>query len=86
MSVGVKVDLGPGHIVLDRNPAPPKVAQQNPRFGPCLLWSNGRPFQLLLSTCLSSIILLFYCCATSYGEMVNKGFPYYHLTKKVVSQ
>jgi len=30
---------------------PPKGAQQPPLFGPCLLWPNGRPPQLLLSTC-----------------------------------
>jgi len=29
----------------------PKEAQP-PFFGPCLLWPNGRPSQLLLSTCL----------------------------------
>jgi len=46
-----EVGLGPGHIVLDGDPAPPKGAQP-PIFGPCLLWPNGRPSQLLLSTCL----------------------------------
>ena len=32
--------------------SPPKGAQQPPLFGQCLLWSNGRPSQLLLSSCL----------------------------------
>jgi len=33
------VDLGPGHIVLDGDPAPPtKGALQPPLFSPCLLW------------------------------------------------
>jgi len=41
-----EVDLGPGHIVLDGDPAPP---EKSTLFGPCLLWPNGRPFQLLLS-------------------------------------
>ena len=51
--LGTVVDLGPGHIVLDGDPVPPKKeAQQPPLFGPCLLWPNGRPPQLLLSTCL----------------------------------
>jgi len=40
------VGLGPGHIVLDGDPASPppkkKGAQSpNPIFGPCLLWPNG---------------------------------------------
>jgi len=39
-----EVGLGPGDIVLDGDPAPPL-------FGPCLLWSNGRPSQQLLSSC-----------------------------------
>jgi len=40
MPLGVEVGLGPGHIVLDENPAPRKGAQQPPVFGPCLLWPN----------------------------------------------
>jgi len=40
MKLGVEVGLGPGHIVLDGDPAPPKAAQP-PIFGPCLLWPNG---------------------------------------------
>jgi len=94
MKLGTEVGLGPGHIVLDGDPAPPKGnspqfsahvhsgqmagwikmlldtevglgpgdcvrwgpnSPQNkghsPNFGPCLLWPNGRPSQLLLSTC-----------------------------------
>jgi len=41
MPLGTEVDLSPGHIVLDRDPAllPAKGAQQPPPlFGPCLLW------------------------------------------------
>ena len=52
MKHGTEVGLVPGHIVLDGDPAPPrKWAQQPPLFGPCLLWPNGRPSQLLLSSC-----------------------------------
>ena len=52
MPLGTKVSLGPGDIMLDGDPAPPmKEAQQPALFGPCLLWPNGRPSQLLLSTC-----------------------------------
>jgi len=39
-------------------PSPPKGAQQPvPLFGPCLLCPNGRPSQLLLSTCYMSDVL-----------------------------
>jgi len=55
MPLGTGVYLGPGHIVLDEDPAnpSPKAAQQPPAplFGPCLLLPNGRPSQLLLSSC-----------------------------------
>ena len=52
MPFGVEIDLGQDDIVLDGDPAPPKKgAQQPPLFGPCLLRPNGRPSQLLLSTC-----------------------------------
>jgi len=36
-----QVGLGPGHIVLDGDPAPPKKGAQPPILGPCLLWPNG---------------------------------------------
>ena len=32
MALGMEVDLGPGHIVLDGVPAPAKGAQQPPSF------------------------------------------------------
>ena len=53
MPLDMEVDLCPGQIVLDGDPTPPKEAQQ-PRllFGRChLLWTNGCPSRLLLSTC-----------------------------------
>ena len=54
MPLGTEVDLGPGNIVLDGDPATPplsKGAQELPSLsGPCLLWANGRPSQLLLSS------------------------------------
>jgi len=57
MPFGTELGLDPaGHIVLDEDPAPPKGAQP-PTFGRCLLWPNGRPSQLLLSTyCLSTLL------------------------------
>jgi len=53
MPLGTKVGLGPGHIVSHGDQAPPK-GTHNPIFGPCVLWPNGHPSQLLLSTCLIS--------------------------------
>jgi len=69
MPLGTKVGLGPGHIVLDINPAPPKEGQP-PIFGPCLLWPNGRPSQLLLSTWNS---LLLYGTCYQIGESKTQG-------------
>jgi len=43
MKLGMEVGLGPGHIVLDGDPAAPKRGHSHLRFGPCLLWPNGRP-------------------------------------------
>ena len=50
---GTKVDLGPGHIVLDGVPAPVKGAQQPPPplFSAYVYCGYGRPSQLLLSSC-----------------------------------
>jgi len=44
MSLVTEIGLGPGHTVLDGDPAqlpPPKKGAQSPIFGPCLLWPNG---------------------------------------------
>ena len=49
MALGMEIGLGPGHIVLDGEPAPPpKKEAQPPIFGPFLLWSNGWMHQSLL--------------------------------------
>jgi len=41
MPLGMEVGLGPGHIVLDGDPAPRKKGAEPPIFGPFLLWPNG---------------------------------------------
>jgi len=43
MKLGMQVGLGPGHIVLGGDPAPPpqKGVRAPQIFGPCLLWPNG---------------------------------------------
>jgi len=50
MLLSTEVGLGPGHIVLDGDPASPRKGHNSPQlFGPCLLWPKGRPSQQLLS-------------------------------------
>jgi len=40
--IGMEVNLGPGHIVLDGDPAPlPKKVAEPPIFGPFLFWPSG---------------------------------------------
>jgi len=53
MPLGTKVGLGPGRIVLhgEGTQLPSQKGHSPINFGPCLLWPNGRPSQLLLSTC-----------------------------------
>jgi len=42
MALGAEMGLGPGHIVLDSDPAAlPKRGAEPPIFGPFLLWPNG---------------------------------------------
>jgi len=45
MKLGMEVGLGPSHIVLDGDPAPPPRKGHRgtapPIFGLCLLWPNG---------------------------------------------
>jgi len=52
MPRGMEVGLSPGYIGLDGEPVPPtKRHSSPPLFGPCLLWPNDHPCQLLLSSC-----------------------------------
>jgi len=42
MKLGMQVGLGPGHIMLSGDPAPPPLKEHNPPvFGPYLLRPNG---------------------------------------------
>jgi len=41
MKLGMEVGLGPDHIVLDGDPAPPPHGHSPTIFRPCLLWPNG---------------------------------------------
>jgi len=50
--LGTVVDLGPGHIVLDGNPAPARKGHGTPpSFRPMYIVAKRSPSQLLLSTC-----------------------------------
>jgi len=51
MPLGTEVGLGQDDSVLDGDPSPKKGRTDPAIFGPCLLWPNGRPSQLLLSSC-----------------------------------
>jgi len=56
--LGMEVGHGQGDIVLGVCPAPPPQMGYSPKiFCPCLLWPNGRPSQLLLSSCLFYSVL-----------------------------
>jgi len=77
MPLGMEVGLGPGHIVLHGDPASPTLQGKGhsslpPLFGlRCLLWPNGRPCQLLLSSCM-------YCMretAYSAERIANQDLP-----------
>ena len=49
--LGTEVDLGPGHIVLDGEPAPARNGQTPLYFAAHVYCCHGRPSQLLLSSC-----------------------------------
>jgi len=77
-------DLGPRHIVLDGDPAPPtpeRCTATPPLFGTCLLWPNGRPSQQLLSSCYSvhaselCPVLLSTFCVLITGQLADANAP-----------
>jgi len=50
MPLGVEVGLGPGHIVLDGDPAPPRKGAQPPNFWPMSVatkWLDGSRYHLV---------------------------------------
>jgi len=49
--LGTEADLGPRHIVLDGDPAPPRTGHSSPLFSAHVYCCHGRPSQLLLSSC-----------------------------------
>jgi len=55
MKLGMQVGLGPGHIVLDGDPHPPKAAAAPPLFSAHAYCGHGRQSQLLLSSCTNGL-------------------------------
>jgi len=58
MALGKEVGLSPGDKCCVRcgpNSPTERGTAAPPLFGPCLLWPNGCPSQLLLSSCLSGL-------------------------------
>jgi len=53
MKLSTQVGTGPAQILLDGDPAPLKKGHSTPNFMPMSIVANGRPSQLLLSTCSS---------------------------------
>jgi len=61
MPLGTEVDVGQGHIVLDQDPAPPKVTQQPPLFSAHIYCGHRRLSQLLMSSCdIHELLLMLY--------------------------
>ena len=58
MSLSTKVGLGRGHIVRWGPSYPKRGNTYGSTFGPHVLWPNGYPSQLLLSTCQISCQIL----------------------------
>jgi len=80
--LGREIGLGPNHIVLDGDQAPPPPKGHSPSvLGPCL-WPNDRPSQLclLLSTCLlfcfNDCVRIRLLCANKYLSLtyLHKSF------------
>jgi len=74
MKLGMQVGLGPGHIVLDGDPAPPppKGYSSHPIFGPYLLWPNGCMDQD------ATFFVMWHSLAATFRH-ISKPYSYSHL-------
>jgi len=80
-------------------PAPlPRKGHGSPIFGPCLLWRNGHPFQLLLSCCykfttewlrwknVENMVSVWWSCALEYcGVILTYSSPFFCAAISVVT-
>jgi len=76
MALGMEVGLGPGDSV-GWEPSSPKKRHSPPLiFGPCLLWPNSRPPQLLLRSCILRFCdLTAACCVCSALRSKRPSVP-----------
>jgi len=51
----MEMGLGRGHIVLDKDPARHGKGQRSPHFSAHVYCGHGRPSQIVLSSCLTSV-------------------------------
>ena len=66
MKLGMQVGFGPGHIVLDGDPAPPL-----PIFGPYLLWRNGCMDQNVVIPCIEYLLFLFSSLLVAFVFLIH---------------
>ena len=76
MPLGTEVGLGPGDIVLDGAQLIPPKRGTPPIFGPCLLWPNGCPSQLLLSSCLVIELRFYFARNRSFWRRSSQLFSW----------
>ena len=77
MALGMEVGFGPGDIVRWGSRSPKKGHSTPGLLVPCLLWPNGRPSQLLLSTCLNILCGILNACTSIISS--NTSFPSFKL-------
>ena len=78
MPLGTEVGLGSGDVVLDVDPAPSQKRGTH-QFSAHICCSNGRPYQLLLSSCCHLILpaaayvhILTDLCFTAFSYFTGK--------------
>jgi len=71
MPLGMEVDLGPGHIVLDGDPASPRKVHISPLLFAHVYCGHGRPSQLLQSCCCVRFIFFIPSQEIGLGERLR---------------
>jgi len=82
MPLGMKVGLRPGRIALHMGTQLPVLkGTRSPIFALCLLWRNGRPSQLLLSTLQTVAQNMGHPTTAHFSTMSQKTSHLYNLVK-----